>query len=245
MLTDNPTNKIVSMFGVFVTLFIVILMFTDPIVQDPAYHQFADQRSWLLMPNFLDVISNLPFAVIALAGLRLWLVNKLSLTWAGFFGGLFLVAFGSGYYHWAPDNETLVWDRLPMTISFMSLFVALLGETIPLRHEKAILATAITVGIASVAYWRYMDDLRFYGFVQFGILSVLPLLALLHKRSDNRYLLYGLLFYIMAKVFELTDQTIFDYSGNLVSGHTIKHLLAAAASYSIYRMLNGRIVVTK
>lgn len=198
-----------------------------------------------MIPNFFDLASNLPFAIIALAGLRLCRNHQLSLAWSGFFGGLFMVALGSIYYHWDPNDDRLVWDRLPMTISFMSLFVALLSETVTLRHEKTVLTTAILIGVASVVYWRYMDDLRFYGFIQFGVLSLLPLLLMLHKRPGHRYLIHGLILYILAKVFELNDQIIFDYSEELISGHTIKHLLAAAACYCVYRMLAKRVNAIK
>lgn len=240
MLSNNPTHRIVSILGAVVTLFIVILIFTDPIPQDPAYHQFADHRSWLRTPNFFDVFSNLPFAVVAIMGFNLCRSHQLPLPWPVFFGGLLLVAAGSGYYHWSPDNESLVWDRLPMTISFMSLFVALLGESMTLRHEKAILALAIIIGIASVVYWRYTDDLRFYGFIQFGVLAALPLIIYQHRRADYRYLFYGLVSYIMAKFFELNDRVVFDASAHLFSGHTIKHLLAATACHFVYRMLHER-----
>ena len=41
-----------------------------PIAQDPTYHQFADQRTLLGIPNFWNVVSNLPFVLVGAMGLR-------------------------------------------------------------------------------------------------------------------------------------------------------------------------------
>ena len=226
----------------FITLFISILLITTPIPQDPAYHMLTDNRYGFGIPNFADVISNLPFAIIGLMGLFLCINNNVSLSWLSFFIGLIFVALGSSYYHLNPNNQTLVWDRLPMMISFMSLFAALLTENVPDINERPALLIAILLGLFSVIYWYYTDDLRFYGFMQFAPLAAIPLILYLYKGryTHRHYLLYGLLFYILAKIFELTDKFIFEQSGQLFSGHTIKHLLAAAATYCIYLMLKKR-----
>jgi len=105
---------------------IAAAFFVDPIAQDPAYHLFVDQRAALSIPNFQNVMSNLPFAVVGLGGLFLILSNlrivnnEAKPAWLVFFVGVFVTALGSGYYRLSPDNETLIWDRLPMTIAFMS-----------------------------------------------------------------------------------------------------------------------------
>ena len=129
-----------------------------------------------------------------------------------------------------------------MTVCFMSLFVALLSENISARFEKSLLPAAILLGISSVIYWRYTGDLRFYAFIQFGTLMAIPAILYRYKSqySHRHYLLYGLLFYILAKVFELNDKFIFELSGQLFSGHTVKHLFAAAATYCVYLMLKKR-----
>ena len=245
MLTTKTRHKwVISIIITFIILFICILLITDPIPQDPAYHLLADKGQWFMIPNFADVISNLPFATTGLAGLFLCLRNnrETSLSWLVFFVGLVFVAAGSSYYHWHPNNQTLVWDRLPMTVCFMSLFVALLSENVSARFEKSLLPAAILLGVSSVIYWRYTGDLRFYAFIQFGTLMAIPAILCLYKSqySHRHYLLYGLLFYILAKVFELNDKFIFELSGQLFSGHTVKHLFAAAATYCVYLMLKKR-----
>lgn len=113
-------------------LFIGTLFFLDPIPQDLDYHNFADQRNILSIPNFWNVMSNLPMFFLGTYGtwlsLRNWsqrpdVVSK----WIPLIlcSGIFLACFGSAYYHWAPDNDTLVWDRLPMTLMFMPIFALL------------------------------------------------------------------------------------------------------------------------
>ena len=46
------------------------LSLLPPIPQDQGYHEFADQRMLLSIPNFWNVVSNLPF--IAVGGVGLW-----------------------------------------------------------------------------------------------------------------------------------------------------------------------------
>src|SRR5450631_1035735 len=112
----------------------------DPITQDPGYHDFADRRGMINIPNFYNVLSNLPFVVIGIMGMRLagseratGGLPELRVLYLTFFIGVFLAGFGSAYYHYHPDNQTLLWDRLPMTIAFMALFSAIIGETISPR----------------------------------------------------------------------------------------------------------------
>ncbi|NCF13775.1 MAG: alkaline phytoceramidase, partial [Gammaproteobacteria bacterium] len=109
----------------------VIDLLSNPVVQDPAYHLFADGRTLLAIPNFWNVVSNLPFLVVGAIGFQVALEKKqepLRAAWLAFFAGVFLTAFGSGYYHLAPDNESLAWDRLTMTIGLMSFVAIVIGE---------------------------------------------------------------------------------------------------------------------
>ena len=115
---------------------IVATFFFDPVPQDPAYHLFADGRTLLAVPNFWNVASNIPFLFVGWMGLRYLHGNRpptmtpvLHTCYQVFFLGVFLTGFGSSYYHLAPDNATLVWDRLPMTIAFMGFFAAIINHT--------------------------------------------------------------------------------------------------------------------
>ncbi|MGQ0752585.1 MAG: ceramidase domain-containing protein [Betaproteobacteria bacterium] len=217
----------------------------EPIAQNLAYHHFADRRAALGVPNFLNVASNLAFLLVGAAGLALCIRREghgATLSWGVLFLGAALVAVGSGYYHWAPDNASLVWDRLPMTVGFMGLFVALLSEHIHEKLERYMLLPALLLGAASVAWWHQADDLRFYAWVQFMPLVTISLLVALYsgRYTHRRYLVYGLACYLAAKVAEALDRQIYTVSGELLSGHTLKHLLAALALYYVYAMLRRR-----
>ncbi|MBI3919450.1 MAG: ceramidase domain-containing protein [Betaproteobacteria bacterium] len=224
---------------------VVMMLVLDPIRQDPAYHLFADYRSYCGVPNFLNAVSNIPFLIVGAIGLAFCLRNPVPgalRSWQVFFLGVALVFLGSGYYHWAPDNRTLVWDRLPMTIAFMGLFAALLAEHMGAGLERVLLAPAVAVGIASVAWWAYSDDLRFYGWVQFAPLLAIPfaLAAYPARYTHRRYLLYGLACYLLAKVAEFYDPEIFTLTSRALSGHSLKHLVSAVAGYYVFRMLQLR-----
>ncbi len=233
----------------------VYLALHAPIPQSPEYHRFADDRTFFGAPRALDVLSNLPFLVVGALGL--WRTSRWSArlldpreryAWLGFFAGVLLTAFGSGYYHQAPANGPLVWDRLPMTIGFMSLFAAQLGERIDPRIARGGLVPLLLCGFASVIYWDVTEaagrgDLRPYYFVQgFPIAALLVmLLARFPARYDGSRWLWGTIgFYVLAKVLEANDWPIFEWSHHVVSGHTVKHLAAAAATAMIYPMLMRR-----
>ena len=220
------------------------LYYMAPIPQDPAYHNFVDQRAMLGIPNCLDVLSNLAFAVVGFLGLRFCLSHPLGparTAWTTMFIGVLFVSVGSAYYHVSPNNSSLVWDRLPMTVAFMSLFTALLVEFFRASFAKWLLP-AIVIGIASVVYWRYTDDLRPYVWVQFVPLVTLPVILSLSRGTYNRswLLLVALVWYALAKVAETFDEQIFVLLQGTVSGHTLKHLAAAAGSYAVLYMLKTR-----
>ncbi len=229
-----------------------------PIPQPQSYHMFADRRSFLGIPNFGDVVSNLPFAAVGLCGLLFLLrpgsgqnsnhfINALE-RWPYFiiFAGLVLTAFGSSYYHLHPGNARLVWDRLPMTIVFMSLVSATVAERVSVRAGLWLMPVLLLIGVGSVVQWyltelRGAGDLRFYSAVQaYSVLFLLIALLLppRYTRGSDLAIVAG--FYVLAKVLELLDKSIFELTGHFVSGHTLKHLAAAGAAYWILRMLTKR-----
>lgn len=217
----------------------------EPIAQSERYHDFTDTRTLLGVPNFANVVSNLPFLVVGIAGLTLCLGARKAgarSSWATFFAGVALVSIGSGYYHAAPSSAALIWDRLPMTAAFMALLVALLSEHVAESLERYLLLPALAAGIASIGWWHYADDLRFYIWVQSAPLLVIPLVIFLFPPAYTRrvYLLYGLGFYLLAKAAELYDRELYALTHNLVSGHSIKHLLACASAFWVYLMLRRR-----
>jgi len=227
------------------------------IPQPSAYHLFADRRSFLGIPNFLNVVSNLPFAVVGLLGLATTFSRGRNGTmpfadpwerWpcAALFAGVTITALGSSYYHLAPDNARLVWDRLPMAIGFMGLFTALLAERVSMSLARWLFAPLLVLGAASVAYWYWSElqnagDLRLYFLVQFGSLLLVVMLLVLYppRYRGTRYLVVGLAAYAAAKFLEVADQQVFAL-GNIVSGHTLKHLVAAAGVACLIAMLRVR-----
>src|SRR5690348_7364633 len=206
--------------------------------QPLAYHDFADKRAWQGIPNFGDVISNVAFAIAGAWGLT-WLTSRAARErfvegrerWAygAVFLGLLLTAFGSSYYHLAPDNTRLVWDRLPMTIAFMGLVAALIAERISVRAGIVLLPVLLAIGLGSVLQWRWSElqgrgDLRFYAAVQlYAMLAVLLALFLKPRYTRGSDLAVLAAFYILAKVAETFDTQIFSL-GHVMSGHTIKHV---------------------
>lgn len=222
------------------------LLTVGSIPQPPAYHAFADGRTFLGIPNFMDVVSNLFFLMAGGAGVWLCLKNDVGPAqdaWLVFFSGIGLVAFGSAYYHWSPTSESLVWDRLPMTIAFMSLLAALIAEFVHPQLGDKLLIPLVALGLASIFYWHWFDDLRLYIWVQFVPLLMLLFMALLFRSPYPHawLLLVALGWYALAKGAEVLDGQILATTGELASGHTIKHLLAAAGCATVLWMLAKRL----
>jgi hypothetical protein len=235
----------------------ILMVRLPPMPQPASYHQFADQRRWLGVPNFGNVASNLAFAVVGLWGLWFLLRSDPQKLKQAFidprerwpyivaFFGLLLTAFGSAYYHLAPTNARLVWDRLPMTIVFGSLVAVVMTERISVEAGAKLLPLLIAIAGGSVLQWYHDElhghgDLRLYAAVQLYSALVLLLALLLkprYSRTADFAIVFG--FYLLAKSFETADRFIFAHE-HFVSGHTLKHVAAAAAGYWILRMLRSR-----
>lgn len=222
------------------------------IPQPVTYHKFADRRSFLNIPNFGDVTSNLPFAVAGIWGLVFTLKGKQIFAdprerypYLLVFFGLFLTSIGSSYYHLAPDNDRLLWDRLPMTIVFMSLVSSVIAERISPNAGLCLIPALLGIGTGSVLLWYRSEllgagDLRLYAAVQiYAGLVLLMALAFPAKYTRSRDLGVVVGLYALAKILELLDRPIFA-ALQIVSGHTLKHLAGGAAGYWILRMLQKR-----
>ena len=235
-----------SLIASLVIISFASLFFVPPIAQDLSYHNFADKRSMLGINNFFDVTSNLPFFFVGLLGLytvyKHWGMPS-SWSWLVLFLSIFLVSFGSSCYHFNPVNKTLTWDRLPIAVGFMALFVVVVSDYINLKLEKWLLIPMSIVGITSVLYWHYTDDLRMYAWVQFVSMALLLVIIFVYKPThlQTKYLLLAFFFYILSKVAEYFDKPIYDLFGQAMSGHTLKHLLAATATFFFYILLKRRI----
>lgn len=221
-------------------LAIVFICSMDLIAQSSDYHEFADTRTILQVPNFWNVISNLPFLMIGLSGMFCFFKpvkhqgkDDLSVNRLVFFIGIFLTGIGSSYYHLHPDNASLLWDRLPMTIAFTAFFSLVLGEFISVRAGQRSLFPLVLLGIIALVYWRMtaergMEDLRFYVLIQFLPVLLIPIILLLYKANRNlkHYFWLVLLSYGVAKLFETFDDSVY-VKVTWISGHSLKHMFAA------------------
>lgn len=236
-----------------------VFLFVPPVPQDPAYHDLADDRVILGIPRFGDVVSNFAFVLVGIAGMAALhrrrarqpdCPDAATMPLAVFFGGLALVGPASAYYHWNPTTPTLFWDRLPMAVAFMALLAAVIADRVPGRWAaRSGLAVLVALGVASVVYWSVGEaggagDLRFYGMVQFFATALVPLIFWLFPRREavieGRAIATAFVLYALAKSAEAFDQEIFAVVGGSISGHSMKHLLAAAAAFPLVQSVMRR-----
>jgi hypothetical protein len=227
-----------------------------PYAQPEEYHRFADQRPVLGVPNLLDVASNVAFLVVGAMGLGFVLRGKRAdgrpafthaserWAWGVAFAAVALTSCGSSYYHWAPDSPRLAWDRLPMAVGFMCVVAAIAGERISVWAGPRLIVPLALLGAGSVWYWRWsaahgVENLNPYAAVQFGSALIVVLIVVLFpaRYTRGKDLLGAAVLYALAKVAEDLDYEIYAATAGLVSGHTLKHLLAALGVFWVLRML--------
>jgi hypothetical protein len=237
---------------VVVAVFITF-SFVEPVPQDPGYHDFADSRTFWGIPNTLDVLSNVALAVVGLLGifatqkrLRGRDFNACVFQYLIFFSGVFLTGFGSFYYHLSPSNETLIWDRLPITILSIGFFCSVISEMVSPKASLILVSPLLLIGIGSIFYWNYTEslgsgDLRLYGIVQFLPLILIALIFFMFKFPENYlpYIIGLMIFYALSRLTEFLDHQIFE-TLQFISGHTLKHLFAAAAACCLLIKFQGK-----
>lgn len=248
-----PKALRLALLGGLIPLAIMVAGWVPPIPQDPAYHAFADQRTWLGVPHFANVVSNLPFLLVTAAGLvglgRRWSgfpAGEARLPELAFYLAVALTAFGSAWYHLDPTTPTLFWDRVGIAMIAAALCAIFLADRIDQRFGVRIaLPVLLVMALASVEHWRLSElagrgDLRCYALMQFlpGLLVPLICLSFAGRRTRGRFVAYFLLWYGLAKLFEGLDQPIFALLDHTVSGHTLKHLAAATACAMVPWMLH-------
>ena len=242
---------------VITVLFCAAALIYGPIKQPANYHDFADQHTVLCIPHFADVISNVGFALVAGWGwLRLQRLGDhpaIRNGWAGFrlfLIGLFFTALGSAYYHLEPDNIGLFWDRLPIALACGGLLAGVWGDTRQ-KSSAALTAGLAIFAVASVLWWYITElggtgDLRPYLLLQGMPILLIPLWQWLSGQpTADRWAFGGaLLLYIFAKITEQYDHEIAGALG-ILTGHTLKHLLATAAAALIIARLVRRTQTTQ
>jgi hypothetical protein len=202
---------------------------------------FADTRAALGIANFGNVVSNLAFLAVGVLGLKLCRGTARPLpvlSWTVFYAGMVLTCCGSAWYHLHPSDAAIVWDRLGMTVAFVSLSVAILKECIPAYSLERALLPALLLGAASVLWWRASGDLRLYAWVQAAPLGCVALCVALGwvQGEERRAFVWSFALYLLSKAAEMSDAQIYAFTRHAISGHTLKHLLAASATGAILAM---------
>lgn len=217
-----------------------------PQADPPAYFDFANQAMWLGIPNAADVLSNVPFVIAGVLGLK-WLlqshmdVGMYRLLALGLSVSAMAIGAGSAYFHWAPSEATLFWDRLPMAL-FFSMFIALVvTDRIGPRFGLGTAYVLIPLGVMTVVGWGLnICDLRPYIILQFGGLLSIFLILALTRPGRIRPAVYtaGFTLYLAAKLAEAADHTVFEFTYQWLSGHTLKHILAGAAMLALLKFID-------
>lgn len=223
----------------------LLAAFAPPLAQAPHFHDFADQRAWLGLPCALGVLSNLPFALFGAWGLHvLGRVPQLQATQRQlatlFFAGLILTAMCSAWYHWAPDNAGLVVDRLGMTVAFAGLLGLGVASHVSARAGQGFALAVLLCGPLSVWVWAASGNLLPWALLQGGGLLLLLVLAVLRPLPGALAVRWGLVvvIYAVAKALEQYDAAVFAATGQLVSGHSLKHGVAAFAAWPVIKALH-------
>lgn len=238
---------------------VALLAFLLPRIPQPLqYHQFADWHACFGITSCFDVSTNALFVLAGLAGLRFlfsesgrhaFIDPREAIPYRLFFISAILVGLGSGYYHLAPDNSRLVWDRAAISLAMMSWLAAIIGERVSVTVGLRLLPVVYAAGLGSVISWGWSEakgigDLRLYGLMQFYPMLLIPLLLRLYepRYSGDKNILSVIGLYMLALSCDLTDHQIAALT-RVVSGHTVKHLIAALAMYCVLLHLRRRRIV--
>lgn len=233
-------------------LLIAFAAFAPATPQDLPFHLFADIRLLCEVPRFGDVVSNVPFILVGLAGL--WgmtgarsrrLFDRLgdSLAYRVLFVVVAMIGLGFGYYHWEPSNDQLFWDRSPMTVAFMAFFNAFTGCV----GTVWVLLIAVPLGVESLVYWSWSGsvgrgDVRPFALIQFSPILILSLMARLFPESrstDGRFLAGVLVIYGLAIVVALFDHEILNLAGGVISDYSLEHLITTVVCVFPLAMLRA------
>ena len=211
-------------------------------------NHFVDTRMWLGIPNAADVLSNLPFAVFGVWGLLKLrkvrtpserFLDRENFVLTLFFVGLIFTTFGSALYHLAPSDASLLWDRAGMAFAFAGMLGVAASERVSLRSGIWLGLVALLAGAFSLLTWSHTTDVWPWTVLQFGGMALVLILAITRAipNSLGVSLVWVIAFYGAAKVLEGMDTAVFEATGHLLSGHTLKHLVASLGALPVIRVL--------
>lgn len=252
----NPHAVLAGAAAALAALVFLAPPLNQPIAQPLSYHDFADRRACFGLSNCLDTASNTLFVLAGVSGLvflagaagrRAFIDAREVLPYALFFLAVVLVGFASAWYHLAPDNARLAWDRAAMALAFMAWFSALLAERAGVKAGLALLAPLCAAGLGAVVYWAWSEtqgagDLRPWLLIQIMPMVLVPLLLWRYppryRRGRDMLAVIGL--YQIALLLDLGDRAVFALTGGAVGGHALKHAAAALAAWLVARHLRLR-----
>ncbi|MDO5653176.1 MAG: hypothetical protein Q4G39_03630 [Brachymonas sp.] len=217
----------------------------------PNYHDFADHIAWGVLPHARDVLSNAAFAVAGVA--LLWAMRRVQTVRATALSldtelalrvsawGLILTTFASGIYHLQPNAAGLALDRAGMLVAFAGMLGVLVVDYLPQQRVVPVMAGSLLLGAACVlADWLHgnMTPWVLFQGGAAGLMLLLPIcmcvLADKQGAATAQSPTLGiswwqvLALYAVAKALEMADHPIWQWSGELASGHNLKHVAAAA-----------------
>ena len=219
-----------------------------PFVAQPGHlHGFVDQRSWWGIACAMDVLSNLPFALLGLMGLVCLFSHRRQIPWTQrglatlFFIGLTVTAAASSWYHSQADDAGLAIDRLGMVVAFAGLLGLAAADRISPRAGVALGLAVLVLGPLSVWVWFALGNVLAWAALQFGSMALVLWLAWVKPIPGALAVRWGwvIVIYAIAKIFEQADEAVYALSSQLVSGHSIKHVVASFAALPIISAIVG------
>lgn len=244
-MSRNPWSRAETCLLLAALGLLALALFGPALALPMAPHDFADRRTWFGVPHAGDVLSNLPFALLGGWGLGLlWrcgaaLPPATRAMSALFLAGLLCTALGSAAYHWRPDDAGLALDRLGMGVAFAGLAGLAACGRVGARAGWATGFAVLAAAVAAVGAWHLHGELRPWAVVQFGGMALVLAMAALRPLPGVPVVRLGavIVLYALAKVCELADQAVLGATAGWVSGHTLKHVVAAAAALPVLAML--------
>ena len=197
---------------------------SNKIILPPEYHNFADKRTFLGIPNAMDVLSNIAILIPALYLLQRKKTNMSNLLILH----IILLSVASSYYHLNPSDETIFADFLMIAASSMIILI-IISDT-----EYGLLL--YSYAIFSILYWKYTGDLRFYILILIGV----PLYIVIKYYKNiglRNYLYIIVIMCILLRISEHNDHLVYKLTNYQISGHTLKHIFSGIGIWYMIKLL--------